>query len=55
MHLKKLELLSDDYPTKKHYPFSIGLFQNTREISLVNPVTFFIGENGTGISVVQED
>ncbi len=52
MHLTKIELLADEYPTKKHYPFSIGLFQNTKEISLVSPVTFFIGENGTGKSTL---
>jgi predicted ATPase len=52
MHLTKIELLADDYPTKKHYPFNIGLFQNTRELSFAKPITFFIGENGTGKSTL---
>jgi predicted ATPase len=52
MHIKKIELLSDDYPTTKHYPFSIGLFQRTKEILFDSPVAFFIGENGTGKSTL---
>lgn len=52
MHLKTIELLAAEYPTTKHYPFSIGLFQKTKAISLDSAVTFFVGENGTGKSTL---
>ena len=54
MHVKKILLFPEKYPTKKHYPFNLDLFHQTRNIPFNSPVTFFIGENGTGKSTLLE-
>jgi len=54
MHLKKIELFSDRYPTKEHYPFNLQVFQDTNSVAFRAPVTFFVGENGTGKSTLLE-
>ena len=54
MHLKKVTLNPDKYPTRDHYPFNLDLFQQTRSIPLDSPVTFFVGENGSGKSTLVE-
>ncbi len=52
MHLKRIELLPEKYPTKDYYPFNQAIFQNTARITFRKPVTFFVGENGTGKSTL---
>ena len=54
MHLKKVTLLSEKYPSAEHYPFNLTLFHQTKNIEFTSPVTFFIGENGTGKSTLLE-
>ena len=54
MHLKKIKLNPEKYPTLDHYPFNLELFQKTRSIVLDTPVTFFVGENGSGKSTLVE-
>ena len=54
MHLKEVTLLSEQYPTRDHYPFNIVLLQKTRSIQFSSPVTFFIGENGSGKTTLLE-
>ena len=54
MHLKKVTLLSEKFPSKEHYPFNLNLFQKTGDIQFRSPVTFFIGENGAGKSTLIE-
>jgi len=54
MHLKRVKLNPDKYPTRDHYPFNLDLFQKTRSITLGAPVTFFVGENGSGKSTLLE-
>lgn len=54
MHLNRITFRNDDYPTRTSYPFSLALFQKTKEIALTSPVTFFVGENGTGKSTLLE-
>jgi predicted ATPase len=54
MHLRKITLNPDKYPTQNHYPFNLELFQRTRQIMLEAPVTFFVGENGSGKSTLLE-
>ena len=54
MHLKKITLHPERYPTQQHYPFNLDLFQKTRAIMLNAPVTFFVGENGSGKSTLLE-
>jgi len=54
LHLKQVRLLSEQYPTRNHYPFNIDVLQQTRSIKFSSPVTFFIGENGSGKSTLLE-
>lgn len=53
-HLKEVRLLSEQYPTRDHYPFNMDVLQKTRSIQFSHPVTFFIGENGSGKSTLLE-
>ena len=52
MHLDGITLFAEKFPTKDHYPFNLTIFQNTSFVPLTVPVTFFIGENGTGKSTL---
>lgn len=52
MHLRKVNLVHERFPTRRYYPFNLEIFQRTREIEFLSPVTFFIGENGTGKSTL---
>ena len=54
MHLTRITLHNEAYPTTDNYPFSLELFQKTNNIALTSPVTFFVGENGTGKSTLLE-
>ena len=54
MHLKRVDLYPEKYPTKEHYPFNLNIFHETKSISFDSPVTFFVGENGTGKSTLLE-
>ena len=54
LHLKEVRLLSEQYPTRDHYPFNIDVLQQTRNIPFYSPVTFFIGENGSGKTTLLE-
>jgi predicted ATPase len=54
VHLKSITLLPDKYPTREHYPFTLPLFHQTKHLALDTPVTFFVGENGTGKSTLLE-
>ncbi len=52
MHLKRIILFPDQYPTKDHYPFNQAIFHKTKKIEFSTPITFFVGENGTGKSTL---
>ncbi len=52
MHLTELRINSEKYPTKRLYPFSLDVFNVTRRLEFTSPVTFFVGENGTGKSTL---
>ena len=54
MHLKKVILNPEKFPTRQHYPFNLDLFQKNQSISFNSPVTFFVGENGSGKSTLLE-
>lgn len=54
MHLNRITLKIDEYPTRDYYPFNLPLFSNTQQLDFQTPVTFFIGENGTGKSTLLE-
>jgi len=54
LHLKRISFFPEKYPTREHYPFNQRIFQDTSSVELSTPVTFFLGENGTGKSTLLE-
>jgi len=52
MHLEAVDLHPQAYPTTSRYPFNQDVFQKTKQIRFASPVTFFVGENGTGKSTL---
>ena len=54
MHLRRVRLFADKYPTTDRYPFNQSIFNQTKDIEFNAPVTFFVGENGTGKSTLLE-
>ena len=52
MHISKVTFHHDRFPDTEKYPFNLGLFHNSPEITFSSPVTFFIGENGSGKSTI---
>ena len=52
MHIQSLDLLHDTFPVDNCYPFNLEIFRKTETIAFTRPVTFFIGENGTGKSTL---
>ena len=53
-HITSVTLHREKYPSDCHYPFSLPIFNQTKQIVLETPVTFFVGENGTGKSTLLE-
>lgn len=54
VHVSRVRLRPETFPSTDHYPFSLPVFQETPEIAFDGPVTFFIGENGSGKSTLLE-
>lgn len=52
VHLRQIQINHEQFPTLDCYPFNLEIFQRTRELEFNRPVTFFIGENGTGKSTM---
>jgi predicted ATPase len=52
MHLKRIKLSPEKYPTDEHYPFNLSIFRASDGIDFTAPVVFFVGENGTGKSTL---
>jgi len=52
MHIKQVTLFPEKYPTNEFYPFNLQVLRQTRSIPFQVPVTFFVGENGTGKSTL---
>ncbi|MEW6186865.1 MAG: AAA family ATPase [Thermodesulfobacteriota bacterium] len=52
MHLRRIQIHNEQFPTLDCYPFNLEIFQRTQELEFNRPVTFFIGENGTGKSTL---
>jgi predicted ATPase len=52
MHLKKIILDQNKFPTREHYPFNLNIIQSLKQVEFPKPVVFFIGENGTGKSTL---
>jgi predicted ATPase len=54
MHLIKVRIHSDHYPTHRIYPFNIPVLNETPELAFREAVTLFVGENGSGKSTLLE-
>jgi predicted ATPase len=54
MHLTKVRINSERYPTDRFYPFNVPVLRTATELSLESPITFFVGENGSGKSTLLE-
>jgi predicted ATPase len=54
MHITKVRIHSDDYPTSRYYPFNIPALRETPILTFKRPVVFFVGENGSGKSTLLE-
>jgi predicted ATPase len=54
MHLERVSFISEQFPTSEFYPFNLDIFYNTQSIAFQSPITFFVGENGTGKSTLLE-
>lgn len=52
MHIKTVIFRHDRFPTSEYYPFNLDIFNRTSTLDFTSPVTFFIGENGTGKSTL---
>ena len=54
MHLERVVLHPETFPTRNRYPFNQEIFWQTPELLFSSPVTLFVGENGTGKSTLLE-
>lgn len=54
IHLKSITLREFSQQDKETYPFNLEIIRSWRELPLKSPVTFFVGENGSGKSTVLE-
>ena len=52
MHLKQVHIVPDKFPAVEQYPFNLEIFKHPRKVDVHHPVTFFVGENGTGKSTL---
>jgi predicted ATPase len=52
MHLLSIRVNSADFPTTRYYPFNVPILAQPLELTFRRPVTFFVGENGTGKSTL---
>ena len=54
IHLRRVTLQHDKFPTRDHYPFNLPVLADTDAVPFSTPVTLFVGENGTGKSTLLE-
>lgn len=54
MHLRRVNIHSDRYPTRQFYPFNLDVLERTGGLDFTAAVTLFVGENGTGKSTLLE-
>lgn len=52
MHLRRIHIRGEAFPTREAYPFNLPVLQRTAGLHLTSPLTFFIGENGSGKSTL---
>ena len=52
--LCSIDIALDAHIKSSEYPFCLPIIQNTKKITFTKPVTFVVGENGTGKSTILE-
>jgi predicted ATPase len=52
MHLSKIEIRGEEFPTYRYYPFNTPAIRRTSALVFTGPITFFVGENGSGKSTL---
>lgn len=52
MYITGLRIHNDRFRTRQEYPFNLQAFKKTSHLGFAKPVTFFIGDNGTGKSTL---
>jgi len=52
MHIRRIHINSERFPVQDEYPFNLAVFRSTPFLDLSRPVTFFVGNNGTGKSTL---
>ena len=52
MYIDSIRINSEDFPTRRYYPFNVPILNETPELKLKKPVVFFVGENGSGKSTL---
>ena len=52
--MSQISIDKEKFPTQESYPFNLEIFQQTESLEITTPVTFFVGENGTGKSTLLE-
>ncbi len=53
-HLKSIVVREFNSHDKDSFPFTLEIVKSLREIQFASPVTFFVGENGSGKSTILE-
>ena len=54
LFIKKIKINKENFPSLDIYPYNIEIIKNFKELNLTTPVTFLIGDNGTGKSTLIE-
>lgn len=54
LYVKRVELKRNEVPSFRTYPFSLDAIRSLEHLELRKPVTFIVGENGTGKSTLLE-
>lgn len=54
MHISRVDIRSDLFPSKELYPFNVRSLARTTEITFRSNVTIFVGDNGSGKSTLIE-
>lgn len=52
MHLLRVNVHADRFPTAGMYPFNIPVLREEQRLNFRRPVVFFVGENGSGKSTL---
>ena len=54
IHLRSIEVREFSKQDEGSFPFDLAIVRSLRELQFASPVTFFVGENGSGKSTVME-